>query len=159
MANQGHRDHVDAKGLQDSLASPDKLEIQVAQDVQGNVGHLVTQDVQDPKVTKEYLLVVLVHLETRGLLDHLGPQEFLDLEDILECPVSLEVQDRKDAKEIQASVETEVPQVCWVLQVPEVVPVSQVCPVSRGLMVLQDRRATQDSQVLLDHSDFMDWMA
>lgn len=52
-----------------------------------------------------------------------------------------------------------MPQVCWVLQVPEVGPVSQVCLVSRGLMVLQDRRATRDSKVLLDHSDFTDWMA
>lgn len=105
MANQDHLDHADAKGLQDSLASPDRLEIQVTQDVRGNWGNLVTQDLQDPKVTKEHLLVVLVHLEIKGLLDHLGPQEFLDLEEILEYPVLLEVQDQKDAKEIQASGE------------------------------------------------------
>lgn len=71
-------------------------------DVRGKLENPVTKDVLDPKVIKESLLVVLVHLETRGLLETSAPKDLLDLVEILEDPVSSGVQDKEDAKEILA---------------------------------------------------------
>lgn len=102
-------------------------------------------------------MVVLVHLETRGLLETLGPRDLLDLEEILEDLVSTGLRDREDAKEIQASRETWANQVWSVRQVPVVVRVFQVFLVKPVLMVHQDHRAPRDSKVLLDHLDFTDW--
>lgn len=47
--------------------------MQVTLDVQGKMENLGAKDLLDPKVIKETLLVVLVHLETRGLLETSGP--------------------------------------------------------------------------------------
>lgn len=145
------------QGLQDSLAFPERLEIQETRDVRDYLENLVTKDVLDPKVIKETLSVVLVYLEKRGLLETSGSQDLLDFEGILDNLVSSGVQDRKDAKEIQAIRETQANSVWLAPQVPEVVPVFQDFLVKQGLMVLQDRRATLDSKVLLDRWDFTDW--
>lgn len=157
MANQDLLECLDVQDSQDSSASPERLEIQVTWDVRAKMESLGGKDLLDPKVIKETLLVVLVHLETRGLLETSGPQDFLDLEEILEDLVSTGLQDRKDAKEIQASRETWANQVWSVPRVPEVVRVFQVFLVKPVLMVHQDRRAPRASKVLLDHLDFMDW--
>lgn len=48
----------------------------------------------------------LVHPETRALQEITGPQELLDIQDILENRGSLGLQDRKAAKEIQDPMES-----------------------------------------------------
>lgn len=123
----------------------------MTRDVRGKMENLVAKDVLDPKVIKETLLVVLVHLETVDLVETPGPQDLLDLEEILEDQVSSGVQDRKDAKEIQAVGGTWANQVCSAPLVPEVVRVFQVFLVKLVLMVLQDHKGARDSKALLDH--------
>lgn len=126
--------------------------------MQENLENLVPQDAPDPQVIKETPSVFLVQLETRGLLETSGPQDLLDLEEILECQVSSGCQDRGGAKEIQVFRVTLVNKVWWVHLVPEVARVLQASLVKPGPMVLQVQQAAKDSQVLLDHWDFMDWM-
>lgn len=126
-------------------------------DVLEKLENPVTKDVLDRKVIKETPLVFLVHLETTGLLETSGPQELLDLKEILVDPVSSGFQDREDAKEIQAIRGNWAHQVWSVPRVPEAVRVFQVFLVKPVVMVLQDLQASRDSQVLLDRSAFMDW--
>lgn len=126
-------------------------------DVREQLENPVVKDILDPKVIKETPLVFLVHPETRGLLETSGYQDLLDPEEILEDPVSSGVQDREDARGIQALGGNWAHKVWSVPQVPEVARVFRVFLVQQVLMVLQDRRAAPDSKALLDRSDFMDW--
>lgn len=73
LANKDPQDHLDVQDLEDSSGSQEKLEIQVILDVQGNLENAVTQDVLDPKVIKEILSFVPVHLVTSGLLETAAP--------------------------------------------------------------------------------------
>lgn len=129
----------------------------MTRDVQGGMENLVAKDVMDPKVMKDSRLVVMVHLETGALLETSGPQDLLDLKEILENLVLTAVQDRADAKEIQAIGGTLVTQVWLAPLVPGAVGGSQVFLVNLGLTVLQASRAALDCQVLLDRWDFTDW--
>lgn len=130
----------------------------MTKDVQENLENLVITAVLDPKVIRGSLWGVMVHLETRGLLETSGPQDLLDLKGILEDLVSLGVRVRKDAKEMQVIRGCRVNKVWSVLQVQVVVPVVQDFLVTRGLMVLQDRREALDLKVLQDRWDSTDWM-
>lgn len=88
----------------------------------------------------------------------MGPQVHLDLRGIADAKVSSGLRGRQDVKEIKATRQNGVQQVLWAPQVLEVGQVLQVFLVRLVLMVLQERRAAWDSEVLLDRWGFMDWM-
>lgn len=82
----------------------------------------------------------------------------MGLKGILVDSDSLALQGQAGTKEIQVIRGSLVKQVWWVRQAPEVDQDFQVFLVKQVSMVLQACRAAQDSRVLLDHWDFMDWM-
>lgn len=158
MDHQDLQDRPDAQDHQDTSGSPEKPEIRVTWDVQGQMENPVTEVVPDPKVMRETQLVFSVRLETRGLLETSVHKELLDFEEILEEPVSLGIQEREDVKEIQAMAGIWAHQVWSAPPVPEVVRVFQVFQVQLVLTVLQVLKASWDSKVLLDRWGCTDWM-